>query len=1254
MLKLINALDLQHWADTKESEVLMPELMRRLVHASMKGITHISFPNEDSVNLPGFDGILETTDKNEYVSEGFSVFEIGTNKSQKTKADSDYNKRTKGTAASERKNLNFVFVTPRNWSAARKWESAKKRERKWKSVRVLTAVELEDWLSLCPSVSVWLLSILKHNFDIRIESVEDFWEKWSINEDGMKLNYMLLLGGREKEETELLQNLSSPGSISIVSNSTDESLAFIVASILNSNNQELIDRCIIAYDEKSVIELLKEYNDIIIVTCCKVDNYGGYTMNNNNCVIFASNYTDKNPYENKIKLPGHDYYKFQQSLMESGLSETTASRVAIDSGRSVSVLRHQLKFVATKPKWTQREDLKKVIPVMLLGRWVDTLDGDKKLIGELTGEKYEDISPLLLEWLNIDDGPFGYYNHCWYVLSPYDTFLYINEFVTDDCFKRFACVLKETLADLDSNATDLLNPNSFVYSVGKRQYSGQTRDGLCLTLILRALLDNKRQGQGQVDVIVKDIFETSDLNWWLTYRHGDVVSYLAEASPKAFIEYIEKDLRKDKPLMQHLFVPIKKNHFLASEYEVAYTHILFALEMLAWMPEYLIRVSLILAQLAKIPNESNYGNKPINSLVDIYRLWLPMTSVDSENRCKAIRRICKSYPEVGLDLCFRLAKKYDQQHISYSPRVSRWRLKEVVVRKTVTYGEIYAVLKCICEIIVDHGVPTSAEASEIMEIATYCSVFVDLRKMLREYLIEQHDMLKDDKTFYKHLMNNINHFRCYPNARWSLPEPELREWEALLDDLRPTNLQDQLEHVFDGNYHQLPELRGISDYEEKFKKVEEFRFDAVDRLLKQDGFEALMDYSRRLTNPQYIMRALAVRNDALDYFDHIYKLAETDEFFRKITVEFFGRLIISDRKGFLEKINANKGHCFIWFPLASVWCTEDDIWKIVDSLPEQQQHEYWTHSEVHVIPCKRVEYLNHHYECAGRGDQVVKILYHVLENKNQYPLDLDYVVNIMKRVLPNIGPDQLSLIHFELNMVMEWIDKQTEISASDIVTLEIPYILMTGEDVNAWRIYKMIIENPYYMFEMIDYAFYSDNPQIRKQEEKLNCNDKQRKVWAKFSGKMLFSLHTMPCMKEDGTIDEERLKDYIATMRRLGGEKEKMSMVNHTIGQLLANHPACINGCPPDIICEIIEELNNKVVNDSFHAQIYNRLGATVRGPYDGGGIEHNRTKRFCETSEKLQILYPITAEIYRDLGAVYSNEAQRHDTETEIMKLDN
>ena len=1254
MLKLVKALDLQHWADTKESEALMPELMRRLVHASLKEITYVSFPNEDNVYMPGFDGVLEVNQSNPYVSTGLSVFEIGTNRNQKKKADGDYVKRTKETASKERKVANFVFVTPRIWTAASKWVSSKKKERKWKSVRVLTAVELEDWLSQCPSVAVWLTSIIKRNFDLRIDSVEDFWKKWSVNEDGMTLNYQLLLGGREGANAELLQCLSSANSLSIVSNSTDESLAFLAASILNCNTQSLIDRCIIAYDERSVMELLTEYNDIIVITSCRVENYGVYVRENNNSIVFASNYSEKDPYGKVIRLTGHDYYMFQQSLIDSGLSEIEANRAAIDSGRSVSVLRHQLKFVSTRPQWTHRVDLKKVIPIMLLGRWVDNWDGDKEVISELSGIDYEELSSLLLEWLQIDDSPFGYYNHCWYVLSPYDTYLYIKEYITDEYFKRFFNVLKKSLADLDPNAADIMDPNQYVYEVGKRHYSGQVRDGLCLTLILRALLDKDRQGQEQVDVYVKEIFESSDMHWWLTYKHGDIISYLAEASPKAFVEYVENDLRKDDSLMKRLFIPIKKNHFFASEYEVVYTHVLFALEMLAWMPEYLTRVSLILAQLTLIPNDSNYSNKPINSLVDIYRLWMPMTMTDAEHRCQAIKRIYKSYPEVGLDLCFRLAKRYDQQHVSYSPRISRWRLKQVVIRNRITYGEIYAVLKSICELIVAHPEPTVDEMSEIMEIATYSSVFADLRKMLREHVVCQQDILKGNKTFYKNLMNHINHFRSYPNAKWCLPDNELMDWEALQENLKPTNLQDLLEHLFDGNYHQLPELRGITGYEEKFKKVEELRCEAVNSLLTQDGFEALMDYSKRLQNPQYIMRALAMQEDAFDYFDRIYMLVESDDFFNRTAVDYFSRIDISDRKRFLDKVNTYKNHAYVWYPLAAIWNVDDEIWNYVESLTEQQQHDYWAHVETHVIPDTRVDYLISHYESAGRGEQVVKILYHVIEYKEQYPLDLNYVVNTMKRVLPILDPERLGFIRFELDGVMEWIDKQPEVSDTDIVALEIPYILMSGEEISDWKIYKMIIESPHYLFEMIDYAFYSDDPEQRKLEEEKNTSDKQRRVLATFSGRLLLSIHTMPCMGEDDAIDEERLREYIATLQKLGEEKKKMSMVNHTIGQLLANCPQCIQGCPPGIICEIIEGLNNKSVNDSFHAQIYNRLGSTVRGPYDGGDIEYNKAARFRKTAEELQIMYPITSEIFRDLSGVYMKEAKRHDTEVEIMKLDN
>lgn len=150
MLKLIKAIDLQHWADSKESEGLMPELMRRLIHASITDIVRISFPNEDCIDLPGFDGVLEYSSSSSYIPSGKVAFEIGTSQEQKHKADGDYNKRTENISEEERAITNFIFVIPRKWKSANDWERKRNEEGKWKSVRVLTDEDSEVWLEkLC-------------------------------------------------------------------------------------------------------------------------------------------------------------------------------------------------------------------------------------------------------------------------------------------------------------------------------------------------------------------------------------------------------------------------------------------------------------------------------------------------------------------------------------------------------------------------------------------------------------------------------------------------------------------------------------------------------------------------------------------------------------------------------------------------------------------------------------------------------------------------------------------------------------------------------------------------------------------------------------------------------------------------------------------------------------------------------------------------------------------------------------------------
>lgn len=718
MKKLITALDLHQWADKKESEGLMPELLRRLINASLSDITRLYFPTEDAVSLPGYDGILETTSTNAFVNSGVSVFEIGTDKNVKSKADSDYKKRDEQTSNTEKAKLNYVFVTPRKWSNARKWENINRKNSGWNSIRVITAIELEDWLSLCPSVSIWLatkIGLLHENANI--ESLEGFWDRWSVNADGMTLNYDILLGGREDNCAELIKTITTPNLITVVSGSMEESLAFVVASLLDNDDVAISDRCVIANDAQTIRNLITEYKGLIVICNCNERSFNYGVVRGNHSIVYVSSLVDLPHYDTVITLSSHNHYKFQKSLMKSGMTVTEARLAAKNCGRNVNVLRHQLGFDFTTPEWVRREDLIKVIPAMLLGRWNDDFEGDKYLLEQISRMSYTELSSILRAWLNIENSPFQRINNIWYVVSPYDTFLYIKEYITDSQIGLFSDVLKKALADIDPNALDKINPNLAIYTFGKRKYSGPLRDGLCMSLILFALL--KENGQIQADKVVKDVFDNSNINWWLTYSSSDVVSYLAEASPMAFVDFVENETIKPDSVVRQLFVPVKKQIHYSDGYEVYYTQILFALNMLAWMPEYLTRISLILAELDRIPNKSNYSNRPFNSLMDIYRLWFPMTSVDADGRSRAITTVVKKHKQTGLRLCISLITGLYSQTVSYSSSVSRWRLKDIVrMGNGVSRSEINIVLKKISELIIQYSLPTADEAMKILHVAT--------------------------------------------------------------------------------------------------------------------------------------------------------------------------------------------------------------------------------------------------------------------------------------------------------------------------------------------------------------------------------------------------------------------------------------------------------------------------------------------------------------------------------------------------------
>jgi hypothetical protein len=92
---LINNTDLNLWASRRASQGKLPKLMRRLIRATVPHIKRLHFRAEESVQMGGWDGIVEVQTGNDFVPEGTSGWELGVDRNVKSKADEDYENEPK-------------------------------------------------------------------------------------------------------------------------------------------------------------------------------------------------------------------------------------------------------------------------------------------------------------------------------------------------------------------------------------------------------------------------------------------------------------------------------------------------------------------------------------------------------------------------------------------------------------------------------------------------------------------------------------------------------------------------------------------------------------------------------------------------------------------------------------------------------------------------------------------------------------------------------------------------------------------------------------------------------------------------------------------------------------------------------------------------------------------------------------------------------------------------------------------------------
>ncbi|MXZ09827.1 MAG: hypothetical protein F4Y79_10310 [Gemmatimonadetes bacterium] len=672
---IVTANDFDRYSDTRDSEAVIPELIYLLVKQSVPPPYVCRIPYGDAVNQPGWDGILEIEESFlEFVPKRKSYWEIGTGRNLQNKATKVFRERTEAITEVERSQASFVFVTPRSsasggWNEPEqtKWKK-KRKDRGWKQIRIIDGVKLADWLREFPAIGRWMAQKIGNTSSLGgITTPSDHWEL--IHSQGDKsdppLPAKLFTLGRDNA-CNALQTLfedTSQMPLKLFAESRQD-VADFVAAYLKTLNPEIAqnyaNRCLYINEEdawRSVVELQTPH---VLVADPQLGletderaNLLSIAKRKGHAVIIplCGAWSGGSPEIIKLRSPAQS--QIEAVLKKAEYSEIRAQELARAGGDSLSALMRHLRGLGTLPPYATWDNARLIAQAGFAGKWDGKNQADQSALEKLLGKEYGEWIEILRPDVIRSDSPLIQSNEKWRFVARGEAWNALGNRITDDDLDRLEETAVAVLGERDPKF-DLPKEERYAAVIHNKilKHSSLLREGLAETLALvgsrpKALSScSLHKAETTANSVVRGLL--SNASWERLASLHSLLPLLAEAAPNEFLKAVESALKdlNDTPFHE-IFAQEGSGGFDGENY---ISGLLWALEGLAWYPDYLSRVAVILADLASIDPGGNWGNRPANSLATIFLPWLVQTVATFEERKTAV----SEQQQVGWNLLLSL------------------------------------------------------------------------------------------------------------------------------------------------------------------------------------------------------------------------------------------------------------------------------------------------------------------------------------------------------------------------------------------------------------------------------------------------------------------------------------------------------------------------------------------------------------------------------------------------------------------------
>jgi hypothetical protein len=1185
----------------------------------------------------------------------------------RTKADRDYNSRTRQTPDNIRTDATLIMISARRWTQKKKWVDGKRDAREWAQVRAYDADDLEQWLEQTPAVALQFAEELGLAGP-GVESLARHWQGWSQQSDP-PISAEALFTDRGNARERFIADLRSRIETSqlqpyaIKADCVEEAVAFVCAALLA--HPDLTAIALVVTDPAGW-RFVDQNTTLRVAVAAQPEIAERPTRRSGLVVIIPYAAGDMEAHyrgaagrddQANLALERARIYEFENALASIGLDGSEAKRLAASTGRSWSVFRRHRATnpVIRKPRWLQVPQSAALSTLCLLGGWSADKVADREIVAQLSGRPYEEVERDLRYLSSLDHAPVLEIGEVWKAKAPLELLDLFGDRITRDELDRFFEIVRQILLapDPQLELPDEKRHAAQIYGKARPQSDLLIR-ALCDTLVKLAVRGPQVPAlsaahiEARIAAFVREALQDADETRWLSL--SSFLPSLAEAAPNAFLKAVEASLNGPDHPVARLFAETSSSSFTGRCW---YAGLLWALEILAWAPERLARVSLMLARLAHIEIDSNWANSPNASLFDIFRSWFPQTAANLDQRIAVLDTLIAKEPDVTFELLDSIVH-VGPDSASPSARPS-WRDDDTGAGHIVTRAEAHGMLTAAVDRLIacSKGHPQRI-ARLIKKIDIFDPARIKASLTLAAKFAQPSASDEDKDVVRAALRKKIYWHRNYDRVHGKALDNKLRVVEDLYARLLPQDLTVRHRWLFAHDRPDLPVRVRDDDYRRYGALLESLRIDALQELHAERGMGGVEQLATACAGQPYVGIAFAkLEVRTADLAKWIVKAGGnfTPAERLMMTISSLLPTLAAPRSTELIKAVLKRGKRERWdagqkarfLVLAR---EEQATWDIVASCGPEVESAYWSMTSpgywLHRDKADLQFTLRRLLEI-GRPRTALQVCCFDLKQ-----VDARLLAEILEHMLAGEEPNGPLLNSWHIGEAVDHLEASGALDRNRLVRLEFGLIPALGykDEQRAKSFYDALMSEPKLFVELLCILY---GPATA--DEKEPPTEAMRGV-AKIVWRIFYNCTRQPGTQPDGTIDCNAFVKFIDEARELCRKADRLGVCDETLGQILAHAPADCNGAWPfGPAREVLDRPELENLRRGFQIGIMNKRGVTSRACDEGGDQERKLADIYRNHARAMHNSHPNLAAALEEVARWYEHDALREELRDRVRR---